>query len=100
MIRAAVYLAASGVIWVIEGFLFSRLLAFSAGQVALTVALYVTLFLVAVVLLVRSAREFTEGTETLARWRLLSLAPMFVAIVGSFVSLPVLLIVVALGKIV
>jgi hypothetical protein len=99
MIRAVAYLAASGVIWVVEAFLFSKLLSFSAAQVALTVVLYVVLFLVAVVVFVRFAREFKEGTESMPRWRLLSLAPMFVAIVGSFVSLPLLLLVVALGKI-
>jgi hypothetical protein len=99
MIRATAYLIASGVIWVIEGFLFSKLLAFSVPQVILTVVLYVTLFAVAAAMLIRSAGEFREGIEGMAHWRLLSLAPMLVAIVGSFVSLPLLLLVAALGKI-
>jgi hypothetical protein len=99
VIRATAYLVASGAIWVIEGFLFSRLLSFSASQVVLTVALYAAFFLLATGLLLHFSRAFREETEILARWRLLSLAPMLVAVVGSFVSLPLLLLIVALGKI-
>lgn len=100
VIRAAAYLIASGVVWVIEGFLFSRLLVFSASQVALTIAIYLGLFVAAALLLIRFVRRFRDDTGDLPRWRLLSLAPMLVAIVGSFVSLPLLLLVVALGKVV
>jgi hypothetical protein len=34
----------------------------------------------------------------LALWRLLSLAPMLVIVVGSFVSLPLLLLIALLGR--
>ena len=43
---------------------------------------------------------YRTAEEGVALWRLLSLAPMLVVIVGSFASLPILLLIVALGKVI
>jgi hypothetical protein len=98
MIRAYLYLAASGVIWLVEGFLFSRFLAFVWWQTAILTLIYIGLFGLASAYLLRALRGGRETSEELALWRAVSLAPMFVVIVGSFVSLPLILIVAALGK--
>jgi hypothetical protein len=67
--------------------------------VALAVALYLCLFAAAAFNLVRFARTYRQSEGGLAQWQLLSLAPMLVAVVGSFISLPILLFIVALGKV-
>ena len=48
----------------------------------------------------RLARRRGAEPQTLSVWRYLSLAPMLVATVGSFASLPILLAIAALGRIV
>ncbi len=97
MIRATLYLVASGIIWLIEGFLFSYLLRFALWQTAVMAVVYVGLFLLAVryLLLLNTRRAVSENG--LAPWRYLSLAPMVTVIVGSFASLPLLLVILALG---
>lgn len=96
MIRAVFYLVVAGAVWFAEAFLFTRFLAFSAGQTVLAAGFYVALYLVVVTTLIRAvARDSRAGD--VARWRALSLAPMLAVIVGSFVSLPVLLVIAALS---
>jgi hypothetical protein len=98
VIRAGLYLLASGAIWMAEGFLFSYFLRFSAWQVVGMAVMYTGLFVAACVVLLRFARRYGTAQQDLALWRLLSLAPMLVAMVGSFLSLPLLLIIAALGR--
>jgi hypothetical protein len=98
VIRAGIYVLAAGVIWLAEGFLFSRLLGFSNVQVALVVLMYTALFSIAVLQLLRSARRKGSGASQLSPWRYISLAPMLVVVLGSFVSLPILLVIALLGK--
>lgn len=98
MIRAYLYLFAAGVIWLVEGFLFSRYLYLAIWQTAVLAILYVVLFGIAVSILMKSLRQQTRGPEGVPPWRLLAYAPVLVTIVGSFVSLPLILLVVALSK--
>lgn len=97
MIRATVYLAAAGIVWLVEGFLFSYFLRFALWQTVLMAALYGGLFLLAVRSLLVQMQRQPDSESTLAYWRYLSLAPMVVAVIGSFASLPLLLIILALG---
>ncbi|GAC1474809.1 MAG: hypothetical protein PVSMB7_30080 [Chloroflexota bacterium] len=60
---------------------------------------YAVLFLMAVAALVHSTRSDQNGNTDIATWRNLSLAPMAMVVVGSFVSLPVLTIIVTAAKI-
>jgi hypothetical protein len=98
VIRAGIYVLAAGVIWLAEGFLFSRLLGFSHVQVAAVALMYSALFGVAVLQLLRSARRYSSGASQLSPWRYISLAPMLVIVLGSFVSLPILLLIALIGK--
>lgn len=98
MIRAYLYLGAAGIIWLIEGFLFSYYLRFDPWQVAMMATVYVTLYAIAVWYFLRSLREPHERERDLSVWRMVSIAPMVVMVVGSFVSLPLILLVAALGK--
>lgn len=98
MIRAVLYLAVAGVIWAAEGYVFSRFLLFGSIQTAIMVAVYGALFMTAVFLLVRFAREAESRPDPLPVWRYLSLAPMLVTVIGSFISLPILLAIDAAGK--
>jgi hypothetical protein len=100
MLRAVFYLAASAVIWLAEGFLFSYFLQFHSWQIVLMVFLYSGLIVLAVQLLRRQAASYRSDEVQLAVWRYLSLAPMIVLIIGSFASLPILLLIVGLGKLV
>ena len=79
--------------------MFSRFLTFSAWQTALLGVVYVALLGVALWALRKTWRQRSELSADLATWRLLSLAPMVTTILGSFISLPIVLIVVALGKV-
>src|SRR5947209_3627831 len=99
MVRATLYVGASALIWLAEGFMFSRFLDFSAWQTALLGAVYVALLGVALTALRRSWRQRTELSGDLAAWRMLALAPMVTVILGSFVSLPIVLVVLVVGKI-
>ncbi|MBV9282834.1 MAG: hypothetical protein JOZ41_22385 [Chloroflexi bacterium] len=98
MIRAALYIVAAAAIWLGEGFMFSRLLGFEAWQVALMAVLYLALFAAALALLLRFAQASLDAEGGLPRWRYLSMAPALVVVVGSFVSLPLLLLILALGR--
>lgn len=98
MIRAAIYLLVAGGLWMAEGFLFSRLLGFAPWQVAIMVIMYAGLFVAALALLVRFARRYHQTEAELPIWRLISLAPMLLVVVGSFISLPLLLLIAGLGK--
>jgi hypothetical protein len=97
MIRASFYLLAAGAIWFVEGFLFSRFLDFNAVQTGLAVVFYAALFGVVTTQLIRAMRRDIETGDT-ARWRYLSMAPMVTVILGSFVSLPIVLVIVIIGK--
>jgi hypothetical protein len=99
MFRAYLYLAAAGVIWLIEGFLFSYYLGFAAWQVALLAIVYLALYTLALRVFVRSLRNY-GGEGELSPWRAVSLAPMIVVVVGSFVSIPLVIAVAALGKVI
>lgn len=96
--RASVYILASGVIWFAEGYLFSRFLAFSAWQTVLLASFYGLLFAWSVRALRGGLVQPPTGSEEMAAWRLLSLTPMLTTILGSFVSLPLVLLVLALGR--
>jgi hypothetical protein len=98
VIRAYAYMAASGVIWLAEGFLFSHYLGLAAWQLVLLAVLYLGLFGAAVFYMVRTLRATPPAPDGLSAWRIVSLAPMLVVILGSFASLPLILAVVALGK--
>lgn len=87
-------------VWLAEGFIFSRFLQYSAWQTALMAVLYVALFLGAVKYFARFARKYTAPVEGISVWRLVSLAPMIAVILGSFISLPVLLLIAALGRVI
>ena len=99
MIRALIYLTAGAAIWLAEGFLFSYFLQFHPWQVVLMAAVYLGLLVVAVRLL-RRQMTTRQDAGSMAVWRYLSLAPMLVVIVGSFASLPILILIAALGKLV
>jgi hypothetical protein len=99
MIRAILYLVFAGAIWFAEGYIFSRLLAFSAIQTALAGGCYLALYLAAAHRLVRAFKSDLDAGDV-ARWRYLSLAPMLVVVLGSFASLPLMLVILGLGKLV
>lgn len=99
MVRATLYVGVSAVIWLVEGFMFSRFLAFSPWQTALLGLVYIVLFGAALWTLRSTWQRRSELSGDLASWRVLSLAPMVTTILGSFVSLPIVLVVLALGKI-
>jgi hypothetical protein len=98
MVRAVVYLGGAGLVWMAEGFIFSQFLGFSAWQIAVMVIMYVGLFSLAVVALLHQRRRYLVREGSLPPWRWLSLAPMLTMTVGSFVSLPLLLFILAIGK--
>jgi hypothetical protein len=100
MIRAALYLVASGIVWVVEGFIFARMLGFTPWQTALMAAVYVGLWAVAASRLLGLRASQPAGSQHLPEWRYLSLAPMLVVVLGSFASLPILLLILALGKVI
>jgi hypothetical protein len=99
MIRAALYLTAAAFVWFAEGFLFGWYLDFSLLQWSVLAVFYTALFAIAVRWLVRALRSQAVTGGEFPSWRLLSLAPMVTAVVGSFVSLPVVLAVLVLGKV-
>lgn len=98
MIRGLLYLLVSLVIWCTEAGLFSLLLNFSAGQTAALFLLYVLLATVVIGSFVRQTRARHGPIQDMPQWRYMSLGPMLVTIVGSFVSLPLLLFVAVAGK--
>jgi hypothetical protein len=98
MVRAALYLVAAGIVWVVEGFIFARMLDFAPWQTVLMAVVYIGLWAVAAGRLLGLRGESRPAGQPLPEWRYLSLAPMLAVIVGSFVSLPILLLILALGK--
>ena len=100
MIRAALYLIAAGIVWMVEGFIFARLLGFTWWQTALMAAVYVGLWAVAASRLLGLSRSERSTGQPLPEWRYLSLAPMLAVVLGCFASLPSLLLILALGKVV
>lgn len=97
MIRATLYLVAAGIVWLVEGSLFSYFLRFALWQTVLMAMIYLALFLIAVRYLITLARQNRDSEAQVAYWRYLSLAPMLMVVVGSFASLPLLLAILALG---
>jgi len=95
VIRSVLYLVASAAIWFAEGTVFSIFLGFSRIQIVLMATVYVTLFVIAVRAIVVMSRQKSE----LPHWRLLSLGPMLVLVIGSFISLPVIALIALLGAI-
>jgi hypothetical protein len=96
MIRGVLYLLASGVLWAAEGYVFSRFLRFSLPQTIMLAVVYAALF-------AGASRWFAQLLTTstdadLPAWRYVSLAPMVTLILGSFVSLPIVLLIAALGR--
>jgi len=98
MFRAYFYLIVSGLIWLVEGFLFSYYLGLAIWQSALLLVIYLVFFAIALRATLRTLRAQPETPEGIATWRLLAFAPAAVAIFGSFISLPLILIVVAVGR--
>ena len=82
----------------IECGLFSHFLGFAAWQVILLAIIYAGIFAIVVRVFIRSSRAQTESNR-IARWRAVSIAPMLVAVIGSFASLPLLLFVALLGNV-
>ncbi len=98
MIRTSIYIGASVLIWFAEGFLFSRFLAFSVAQTALLGVFYCVLLGAAIVGTRAMLRAPSHTAVEISQWRALSVAPMATTIVGSFLSLPLVLLVLALSK--
>jgi uncharacterized membrane protein len=98
MFRAYAYVAASGMVWMTECGLFSYFLGLSPWQVVLLAIIYIALFALAVRVFLHSLARHRESHE-IATWRAVSLAPMVVMVLGSFVSLPLVVLVDLLGKI-
>ncbi|GAC1444791.1 MAG: hypothetical protein NVSMB52_04450 [Chloroflexota bacterium] len=98
MIRAYIYLCVAGIIWMVEGFLFSHFLHFKWWQVILLALVYLGLYGLAVTTFLRSLDSPNDMVPGSTAWRAVSVAPMFVVIVGSFASLPIILLVAAAGK--
>jgi len=96
MIRASLYILASAVLWLAEGFVFSRFLGFSRLQTIVMAAVYALLFAAAV----RMVFVMSTEESDLPRWRVLSLGPMLVLIIGSFVSLPLMALIAVLGLVI
>jgi hypothetical protein len=97
LLRAYIYLAAAGVIWLIEGLLFSHYLTFAPWQTGLLALIYLGLYAIALRFFLISLRNQPDNRD-LPPWRVVSLAPMLVVLLGSFISLPLILLVAALGK--
>jgi hypothetical protein len=66
-------------------------------QTTLMAVVYLTLFAIAVRYLVVLTGRYGERDARLTYWRYLSLAPMLTVVLGSFASLPLILIILALG---
>jgi hypothetical protein len=98
MSRAYFYVGMSGVVWLVECALFCHFLQLAPWQVVLLALLYTALFGLAVRTFLRSLRRAGRPPADMATWRVVSLAPMIVAVLGSFVSLPIIVLVVLLGK--
>jgi hypothetical protein len=98
MARAYLYLALAGLAWLIEGFLFSHYLNFSWWQSGILGVLYLSLFALATQRLLDALRAPPDTSAHVAAWRVVTLAPMLVVILGSFASLPLIVVVAALGK--
>jgi hypothetical protein len=96
--RAYLYLLVAGIVWCGEGLVFGNRLDLRVWQIVLLAVIYLGLYAAVVRVFLRSLRDHEPGGEYPA-WRVVSLAPMLAAVVGSFISLPLLLAVVALGKV-
>jgi hypothetical protein len=99
LLRAYGYLGVAGVVWLVEGALFGYFLRFVLWQLMVLLAIYTALLVVALRALLKNLNQPQVAGADVAVWRLVALAPMLVVIVGSFASLPILLIVALLGKI-
>lgn len=93
------YLGIAGLIWLGEGILFGHFLRMSPWQIVLLVILYVALYVVVLRYFLLSLRD-EHGAPDMAKWRAVSVAPMVVTIIGSFVSLPLILLVAVLGRVI
>jgi len=98
VIRGVLYLLAAGVAWMGEGFAFSRFLMFVPWQTVAMVVVYAVLFGVACWQFSRLARRHPASDGTLPFWRYVSLAPQLTLVAGSFLSLPILIALLAIGK--
>lgn len=98
--RVWIYLAASCAAWLIEAFLFSSLLKFTWWQVALLLVLYFALFGAVLLALVRHIGYPRDAHPSMEQWRLAIYGPMTSVVVGSFVSLPLIVCVKLLGKLI
>jgi hypothetical protein len=98
MIRATAYLLVAGAIWFVEGFLFSRFLDFSTPQVVGMAIGYAALYACALWALLHSAGP-PGSDRDVAQWRYVSLAPMLTVVLGSFASLPIMIVIALLGKV-
>jgi hypothetical protein len=83
----------------VEGFLFSRFLAFTVLQTTLAAIFYVLIYLSASHQLLRAFRT-DQARGDISRWRYLSLAPMLSVVLGSFASLGVMILIVVIGQLV
>jgi hypothetical protein len=100
MSRATMYLLACGAIWFTEGYIFSVFLAFRVWQTLLLTTVYAALWLTAAAWLFALVRREGANGNALPAWRYLSLAPMLTVTLGSFISLPIVVTIAALGKLV
>ena len=91
----------AGAVWLAEGFVFGSFFRFSSSQTVAMAVIYIALFAAACVAFVRRAERYSrEGDSDLPLWRYVSLAPQITVVVGSFLSLPLLMLVLALGRVV
>lgn len=103
--RTALSLATAAVIWFGEDFLFTRGLGLGRAQTAVVSAYFVALFIAALWAIRRlysglsrapqTSGELEDGGIPIAR--LISLAPMLVVVLGSFVALPVIILTLVIG---
>jgi hypothetical protein len=102
VVRACLYLGFAGIVWIVEGFLFSRYLLFNGWQTVLMALVYVTLFALAAWRLLSALRSpaGSDMPQQVPAWRVITAAPMLAAVLGSFASLPILMAILALGKVV
>lgn len=100
MTRAILYLFIAGLVWLVEGFLFSRLLHLGPAEIAVVVIMYAVLFSLAAGAFVRYAGSSGTDQGDLARWRMLASAPMVVVIIGSFLSLPLVVLVAVINAVI
>ncbi|GEM_PF-3111263 len=89
--RTLAYLAAAGLIWFAEGYVFTRAFGFDTVQTAAVSAYFAAVFALAIWITVKAYRRFGGGNTSggLSPELLVSMAPALTLILGSFAALPI-----------